>query len=606
MAVSLIVGLVGTVGAAVAAGGLAYAFYGSATYFLATWAAFSALTAVSMALSPKPSFGATMSGTTVMSREATPSRKIVYGRTRVGGSIAYLDGTGTDNEYLHIVLLISARKIDGYEQMYFNEEKVWENGSFIGDWGSYVTLSTHDGDSVTQTAADSALVAASSSWTNTSVLNGIAYTYVRLKQSNEKFPRGLPNISFVVRGKPVYDPQKDSTNAYYDASLGVSTQRLNDETTWQFSQNPALIKADYIADEKYGLGESYASINAASLDLAQTVCDQLITVTGGGTQKRYSLDGVVDTANTRRNNLESMLSATNGRIVPSGGEYFISAASYATPSVTIDESMLVGGISTQTKNSMSNAFNAVKGVFLSSEENYIATDYPPIISSAYAVEDGEPLYLELNLPYTNNNIRAQQLAKMSLLESRQQISLTLPMNLSGLLLKAGDTFYLNNERLGWNQKVFQVLSYEFDVAQTGELIVGVSCIETDSSIYDWTVADQFAYTPAPVIALPTPTGTIEYSELAHDVTILTALTPTPITLEVGKEYHVSVSGLTLKLPTSVTLGDYIGISVANFTNTILNPDGKKIMSSTANRVINEANKGFALVYAGDDFGWAVR
>jgi len=592
MAVSLIAGLIS------AAGALATEMI-VASAFLKTWAIFTALSAVSKALAPQPSFGATVSGTTVMSREATPSRKIVYGRTRVGGSIAYLDGTGTNNEYLHIVLLISARKIDGYEQMYFNEEKVWENGSFVGDWTNYVTLSTHNGN---QTTADSTLVNASSSWTNTSILNGIAYVYVRLKQSNEKFPRGLPNISFVVRGKPVYDPQKDSTSAYYDASLGVSTQRLDDESTWQFSQNPALIKADYIADEKYGLGESYASINAASLDLAQTVCDQLVSVTGGGTQKRYSLDGVVDTANTRRNNLESMLSATNGRIVPSGGEYFISAASYVAPSVTIDESMLVGGISTQTKNSMSNAFNAVKGVFLSSEENYIATDYPPVISSAYAVEDGEPLYLELNLPYTNSNIRAQQLAKMSLLESRQQISLTLPMNLSGLLLKAGDTFYLNNERLGWSQKVFQVLSFDFDVAQTGELIVGVSCIETDSTIYNWTVADQFAYTPAPVIALPTPTGTIEYAELAHDVTILSSNT----TLEVGKEYHVSTGGLTLTLPTSVTLGDYIGISVANFTNTILDPDGKNIMSSAANRVINEANKGFALVYAGQAFGWAVR
>ena len=175
MAVSLIAGLIS------AAGALATEMI-VASAFLKTWAIFTALSAVSKALAPQPSFGATVSGTTVMSREATPSRKIVYGRTRVGGSIAYLDGTGTNNEYLHIVLLISARKIDGYEQMYFNEEKVWEFGvspdPFVGNWGDYVTLSTHNG---TQTTADSTLVNASSSWTNTSVLNGIAYVYVRLK-----------------------------------------------------------------------------------------------------------------------------------------------------------------------------------------------------------------------------------------------------------------------------------------------------------------------------------------------------------------------------------------------------------------------------------------
>jgi hypothetical protein len=334
--------------------------------------------------------------------------------------------------------------------------------------------------------------------------------------------------------------------------------------------------------------------------LAQTVCDELVTLTNNTTQTKYSLDGVVDTANTRRDNIEAMLSATNGRTVPSGGEYFISAADYVAPTVTIDESMLVGAVSTQTKNSMSNLFNAVKGVYLSSEENYVATDYPPVISSSYAVEDGEPLYLELGLAYTTNNVRAQQLAKMSLSESRQQISVTLPMNMSGLLLKAGDTFYLNNERFGWNQKVFQVLNYDFEVSNSGELVVSLNCIETESSIYDWSVSDQSAYVPAPSIDLPTPTGTIQYSDLAHDAIILTSST----TLEVGKNYHVSVSGLTLTLP-SAAQGDTIIVSVAGFANTQIDPNGAKVLGETDTRIVNQPNRGFTLNYTGSAYGWAV-
>ena len=591
MGASLVVGLLSTAGAAAVTGGLAYGF-------LTTWAALTVLSAVSKALAPKPSFGQGLSGTTVMSREATPSRKIVYGRCRVGGSIAYLDGTGTDNEFLHVALLVSARKVDGYEEMYFNEERVWASGSFIGTWGDFVTISTHDG---TQTTADAGLVAASTGWTSTSVFNGIAYVYLRLKQSSDKFPRGLPNISFVVRGKPVYDPQKDSTSPYYKSSLGVSTQRLADEATWQFSQNPALIKADYIADAKYGLGESYSSINAASLDAAQTVCDQLITVTGGGTQRRYSLDGVVDTANTRRTNLEAMLSTTNGRIVPSGGEYFITAASYLAPSFTIDESMLVGAISTQTKNSISNLFNAVKGVFLSSEENYIATDYPPVVSADYAIEDGEPLYLELGLAFTTNNIRAQQLAKMSLLESRQQISVTLPMNLSGLLLKAGDTFYLNNARLGWTQKIFQVLSYDFEISQGGELVVNVSCIETDSAVYDWAVADQTTYAPAPTIVMPPSSGTIEYKDIVHSINVVS----TSQTLEIGGEYQVVNPGLTLTLPASPSAGLSVTITVGNFVDTVVGRNGEKIMALSENLTMNVAYISIRFVYVGSSQGWVM-
>ena len=243
----------------------------------------------------------------------------------------------------------------------------------------------------------------------------------------------------------------------------------------------------------------------------------------------------------------------------------------------------------------------MKGVYLSSEENYIATDYPSVVSADYAVEDGEPLYLELGLAFTNNNIRAQQLAKMSLLESRQQISVTLPMNMSGLLLKAGDTFYLDNERFGWTQKVFQVLSYDFDVSQSGELIVGVSCVETDASIYVWDVADQASYTPAPTITLPIPTKTIQYSDLARSVILLSTSTA----LVVGNQYHVSATAITVTLPLSVTEGDSLSISVADFSNTVINPNGEKILGLTDNRIINEPNRGFTLTYTGSLYGWTV-
>jgi hypothetical protein len=589
--VAVVSGLLMTGGAYIAAGGLTYGF-------AATWAAFTALSAVSKALSPKPSMGSGVSGTTVMIRQATPSRKIAYGRTRIGGAICYLDGTGTDNEYLHLVMAVSSRKIDAYEAMYFNDEKVWENGSFLSDWGNFATLATYDG---TQTTADANLVAASSGWSSTAVGFGTAYAYVRLQQSAEKFPRGLPNISFVVRGKPVYDPQKDSTSSYYDASLGVNTHRLNDETTWEWTQNPALIIADYMADARYSIGEDYNALNPSYLDEAQSLADSQIALDGGGTQARYAMDAVVDTANTPRDNLESMLTSLNGRLVPSGGQYYLSGAAYQTPTVTIDESILVDAISVQTKNSVRNLFNAVKGVYLSSEENYIATDYPSVISASYSVEDGEPLYLELPLPFTTNNVRAQQLAKMSLLESRQQVSVTLPMNMSGLLLKAGDTFKLSNDRFGWTEKVFQVLDYDLSLGSDGMLVVNVSAIETDSTIYDWTTTDQTAFTPATPINLPVPAGQISYNDIVHNSDVLSSSQ----VLLVGYHYHIDTAGQTFTLPTA-NVGESIGISVEDFADTELDPNGAKILGETDVRVVNKEDIGFDMLYTGTAYGWIIK
>tara|TARA_R110000751_G_scaffold1451_6_gene5478 strand:+ start:54 stop:2753 length:2700 start_codon:yes stop_codon:yes gene_type:complete len=393
---------------------------------------------------------------------------MVYGRARVGGSIVYLDSTGTDNEYMHMVIAVAGHAIDAYEEVWFNDEKVWDSG-YVGSWATYVELNFHDG---TQTTADANLVSRSTQWTTNHKLLDTAYIYVRLKYDAEQFANGLPNISTVVRGKKVYNPATSST-------------------VW--SQNPALIVRDYLLDSKYGLSEDAANINAASVSTAQTLCDQNVSLSAGGTQKRYVCDGVVDTGNSREANIEALLSAMAGRLIHSGGEYFISGSAYVTPTVTIDESVLVGAISTQTKQSRRSIYNGVKGVFLSEEDNYILADYPAQISSTYSATDGDPIYLDMPLPTTTNNIRAQRLAKLALLQSRQQTSVSLPCNLAALKFKAGDNIMVTNAKIGWSAKVFQVLGYTFDLGSDGSIIVNVEAIETASSIYDWASSDEEDY-----------------------------------------------------------------------------------------------------------------
>ena len=471
MAIAAIAGLASAAGAVGVAGGLAGLSLfglGVAGSLAASFAIGAGLSMVSRALMPTPSVGAQMSGTTTTVREPASTRTMVYGRARVGGSIVYLDSTGTDNEYMHMVIAVAGHAIDAYEEVWFNDEKVWDSG-YVGSWGTYVDLNFHDG---TQTTADANLVSRSPQWTTNHKLLDTAYIYVRLKYDAEQFANGLPNISTVVRGKKVYNPATSST-------------------VW--SQNPALIVRDYLLDSKYGLAEDAANINAASVSTAQTLCDQNVSLSAGGTQKRYVCDGVVDTGNSREANIEALLSAMAGRLIHSGGEYFISGSAYVTPTVTIDESVLVGAISTQTKQSRRSIYNGVKGVFLSEEDNYILADYPAQISSTYSATDGDPIYLDMPLPTTTNNVRAQRLAKLALLQSRQQTSVSLPCNLAALKFKAGDNIMVTNAKIGWSSKVFQVLGYTFDLGSDGSIIVNVEAIETASAIYDWASSDEEDY-----------------------------------------------------------------------------------------------------------------
>lgn len=504
MAIAAIAGLAAGVGVA-ATSTAVFGLVGLAG-FGAAFAIGAGLSIVSRALMPTPSFGAQMQGNSVTVREPAASRKLVYGRARVGGAIVYLDSTGSNNEYLHLVIAVAGHAIDGFEEVWFNDTKIWD-GSFQSNWGSYVYLGFHDG---TQTTADSTLVSASTGWTNDHKLLDTAYIYVRLKYDADQFAQGLPNISTVVRGKKVYNPATATT-------------------AW--SQNPALCVFDYLTDTKYGLAESSTSVNAAALVVAQNLCDESVDLSPSGTQSRYVLDGVLDTSNSRKDNIEAMLSSMAGKLIYSGGEYFIVGADYVAPTVTVDESVLVGGLSVKTKQSRRSLYNGVKGVYLAEEENYTLADYPSITSSAYSAEDGDPVYLDMPLPFTTNNVRAQRIAKMALLQSRQQTQITIPCNLSALKFKAGDNISVTNAKMGWTEKVFEVTGYQLDLASDGSIVVNVEAIETASAIYDWDTSDQQDFITGGEIDLydgfttqpPTNLAATSTTTIASDGTLLPSL-----------------------------------------------------------------------------------
>lgn len=452
----------------------------AASALLSTFAANVALGLVAQALAPKPPALESRDNTQSI-REAITSRKIIYGRTRVGGSIVYIESTGDENEYLHLVIAVAGHEIDGFEKVYFDDEVVYDAGQYQGGWGSFARINFADGS---QTTADSDLVSESAHWTSDHVLNDIAYLYVRLKFDQDKFANGIPNISTVIRGKKIYDPRTETT-------------------AW--SDNPVLCVRDYLTDSKYGMDVATTELNTASFNSGANICDETVLTTSGS-QSRFELHGVVDTASSRRGVIESLLSSCAGILTYSGGEFFIFPSSYRTPTITLDEAVISGGITIQTKQSRRELFNAVKGVFSSIEDNYILTDYPAIVSSSYATEDGGALYLDVDLPYTTNALMAERIAKLSLLRSRQQISATIPCNLSALRLKAGDNVLINNTRLGWSNKVFEITSLRIQAGNDGTLGVELNVIETSSAVYDWTTDDEIDFVAGQPTTLPSATS----------------------------------------------------------------------------------------------------
>lgn len=467
MAISAVAGLAAGIGAAAA--GAAFFSFAAGTFaaFVGYFALGAGLSMVSRALAPKPDLGAQLQGITQTTREPAGPRQLVYGQMRVGGQVVFLSHSGNDNKYLHMAIAFASHEIESYEEIWFNDNRIWTlSGGFVDDWGTYVTIDRKFGTA--GQAASTDLVNANVLWTTDHKLSGIAYIAFRLEWNQDKFPQGVPNITTVLKGRKVYDP-RTSTTAY--------------------SQNPALCIRDYLLDSKYGLGESASLIDDVSVIAAANACDEDISLDGGGTQDRYQCNGVVNTANQIKGNIEQILSAMGGKLAYSGGKYFIDAAGYVAPTIEFTEADCTADVQTQTRQSRRSAYNGVKGIFVSEEKEYKVLDYPAQISSAYATEDGDPIYLDMALPFVTNNTQAQRLAKIALLKSRQQVVITMAVNLKGLQVKIGDTVKVTNERLGYDEKVFEVIDYSLAITE-GNLGVNLTLIETAAAIYDWATSDE--------------------------------------------------------------------------------------------------------------------
>ena len=475
-------------------------------------------------------------------REPTASHKIVYGTTRVGGTVVFIgstdrvtttqSGTRTEEDYfLHILIAVAGHEINAFKKMYFGDELIWDSGTYQDresgtNWNTFVDLYVHEGD---QTTADTILLngeqisatveqTAMDGWTSDHKLQGIAYAHIRLKYVPEAFPTGAPQVSFVIEGKKVYDP---------------------DTATTAFSNNPALCIRDYLTDTRYGLGEASANIDDASFINIKDICDEDVALDGGGTQKRYTLDGMLDTSVSIKENLAQLLTSFNGELSYSGGKFYLTGGEYITPTVTISEADIVGPLQIVTKSSRRDTYNGVKGVFAAEENNYIDTDYPTATSTIYEAKDGEQILLDVSLPFTTNNIRAQRIAKQIMLQSRQQVVITLPLNLVGMKFKAGDTFYFTNTRLGYSNKPFKVQGWEMAFGEDGEIIVNVTAREAGAvlhpetadtyltDIYQWQTSDEQAFVvtgqiPVPnasIVAAPTNLAATQSTIISSDGTV---------------------------------------------------------------------------------------
>lgn len=458
------------------------------------------LSAVNQKLAPDinlPELGTSIQpgGTTVTSKGAINSHRIIYGKTRVGGTIVYAETT-SNNDFLHLVIAVAGHEVNSFTKVFFNEDEVplTQDGSdsdgiarlFPSSGNEYegkARIKKHLGTDAQ--VADADLVSEITQWTSNHRLRGIAYVYVRLNFDSDVYPNGVPNISFEVEGKKVYDPRTATTG---------------------FSSNPALCIRDYLLDSNYGLDADATEINDTNFQSVANTCDEDVTL-ASGTEDRFTLNGSFELKQSPKTIIENMLSTMAGHLIYSNGQFKLRPAIYSTPTVTLSEEHFRSGITLNTRVSKKELFNAVKGLYAEPANNYQPQDYPILTSATFEAEDNsERIFGEFNFPFTTSSNTVQRLAKIQLQKARQQISFTSTFDLNAFQLDIGDTVQITNSRLGFTNKTFELTGWQFSMNQGNEApipVIDAEFRETASSVYDFSVSDYSSISSGKTTNLPT-------------------------------------------------------------------------------------------------------
>jgi len=437
------------------------------------------------ALMPKPSFGAGSSqGLLVNTRDATGVQDVVYGEIRKGGVITYMEASGTNNEYLHMIVTVAGHEISSFEQFYINDDAVTlDNDGFVtgsdyadADGNKKILIKEFTGASNQNVYTTLAALTDGPNWANKQTGDdtnfrgqGIACFYVRMAYDQNVFAQGVPLFTTRLKGKKVFDPRNSAT---------------------AFSSNSALCVRDYLIS-KYGL-DSSGDINETAFSTAANVCDETVSLSAGGTEKRYETHGVIRLDRAPGDILGDLMTSCQGSLFWGQGKWHLKAGDYNASVETFTMDDFRGPITLDTKHSRRNNFNVVRGTFNNASDDYISADYPEIRSTVFISDDNNiESAIDLPLPFTTSKTMAQRLAKMTLFRSREQLTLSADFSLRAFDVEVGDVVAITNPRYGFSAKEFEVVGWRFfNDGENASQKINLTLRETSSAAFDWNAEES--------------------------------------------------------------------------------------------------------------------
>lgn len=330
-------------------------------------------------------------------------------------------------------------------------------------------------------------------WGSDYKLSGHAAVGISLlfDKEGERFASGQPQFGAVWQGVKVYDPRLDST---YPGGSGA--HRIDDESTWAYSENPALHALTY-AYGRYQNGVKVFGVDlgGAAIDLAgavawANVCDA----------NDWKVGGTIYEPGDKWNNLKLICQAGGCEPVLSGG---LLRWRYQKPHVSLKtitaEHLADGDVDVPSNQTWKARRNTIIPKWRSSANQWNYVQSSPVSKSEWVTEDGESKEFEQQYDLVQVADQSAQLAAYQIAEERGRGSIAMVLKPEFMAYDPGDGLTLDLPEAGLEGE--EVIVTKRSVApDTGK--VTMTFLTREAGVDAWALAQTGTAPPPTTVTTP--------------------------------------------------------------------------------------------------------
>lgn len=495
-----------------------------------------------------------MKAVQISGHDSNRSLYAVYGKVLVGSTIVWkkLSGrryplsksgfsifskatgselTSTENRsakrYLYRAVSLCSGEIEGVESVFIDNESYASARFGQGHryhFGTAVFTGAASGlwyDNLTSTSYFD-----TNSWDSTKLGKGVAYAVERLYLDKDKPAyQGEPTTQYLIKGRKIYDPRLDST-----VTNGSGSHRQNDNTTWAWSDNPALALLDYITNTEFGRGLDYSVVDLQSIITCANNCDVLVTIpskpvdegtdnpwgenaiwnpvagvyvdaetgeplpfyrTEQGdsetTQKRFRLNIALDGAKEVLQNVQELLNVFKANLVYVNGLYTCTMTGVANSILSITDDDIIGGLKISAGDRTQRINRAtVKFKNANKQHKIDQVSWPELSSTDYtnylSADQNEKLHKSYTIDGCTDYYQAQDTAEFIVRDSRTSLTVSGVFTSRCMALVPNDVIDITYDSASYSGKYFRVETIAVDI---DGLTTKLTLREYDSSVYTW-------------------------------------------------------------------------------------------------------------------------